>query len=252
MTRREKLQEQYEDALFALLMDDLAWQEGELLLEENERLKTDPDADVPEEMMKRCRKVINQEFTKKQVSKVGRTSWNIFKKIAIAACISVLLFTVAFATSETVRVNTLNILMDVCDRYTDYRFSVDSNEEKPTVYSGYDVGWLPEGMALTDQNIISDYPNYARTTYEGPNGEYLNIILDTLGEAGVLSVNTEDAIVEDITVNGWNASLITTDHVQIVIPFPEKMQILCVSFFTGEALPGRDTFLRIIESISLH
>ena len=28
MTNREKLQDQYEDALFALLMDDLAWREG--------------------------------------------------------------------------------------------------------------------------------------------------------------------------------------------------------------------------------
>ena len=37
MTNREKLQDQYEDALFALLMDDLAWREGVRLLEENER-----------------------------------------------------------------------------------------------------------------------------------------------------------------------------------------------------------------------
>ena len=51
MTRRENLRDQYEDALFALLMDDLAWQEGERLLELNERLKNDPDADVPEEVM---------------------------------------------------------------------------------------------------------------------------------------------------------------------------------------------------------
>ena len=29
MTRREQLQDQFEDARFALLMDNLAWQEGE-------------------------------------------------------------------------------------------------------------------------------------------------------------------------------------------------------------------------------
>ena len=46
MTNREKLQDQYEDALFALLMDDLAWREGVRLLEENERLKNDPDAKI--------------------------------------------------------------------------------------------------------------------------------------------------------------------------------------------------------------
>ena len=57
MTRREQLQEQYEDALFALLMDELARSEGEKLLEENERLKQEPDADIPDDVMKRCCKV---------------------------------------------------------------------------------------------------------------------------------------------------------------------------------------------------
>ena len=35
MTRREKLQENFEDALFALLMEEVAEQEGQRLLEEN-------------------------------------------------------------------------------------------------------------------------------------------------------------------------------------------------------------------------
>ena len=60
MTRREQLQDQFEDARFALLMDNLAWQEGERLLEENERLKHDPSADVPAEVTERCLKVINR------------------------------------------------------------------------------------------------------------------------------------------------------------------------------------------------
>ena len=79
-----------------------------------------------------------------------------------------------------------------------------------------------------------------------------NIILDTLGEAGVLSVNTEDAAVEDITVNGWEASLITTDVLQVVIPFPETTQILIVTFSTEDMLPDKEVFLRISEGISLY
>ena len=39
MANRNKLRENYEDALFALLMDDLAQQEGERLIRENETLK---------------------------------------------------------------------------------------------------------------------------------------------------------------------------------------------------------------------
>lgn len=252
MTRREQLQEQYEDALFALLMDDLAWQEGERLLEENERLKNDPGAAVPEDAMKRCLRVIDREFARKNALKAGRISWNVFKRIAIAACISVLLFTAAFAASETVRVNTLNLLIDVCDRYTDYRFGGGTDTADTTGFSGYEVEWLPEGMTLTDQNIKSDYPNKIRKTYEGPNGEYLNVRLSTLTPAGVWSFDTEDAVVENITVNGWDASLITKDGFQLVIPFHETTQILRVIFATGDTLPDREVFLRIVEGISLY
>ena len=42
MTRREELQEAYEDAMFALLMDYVAESEGEKALEENRVLQEDP------------------------------------------------------------------------------------------------------------------------------------------------------------------------------------------------------------------
>ena len=42
MTRREKLEEQYEDAYFALLMDAVAEKEGARLEELNDQLNRDP------------------------------------------------------------------------------------------------------------------------------------------------------------------------------------------------------------------
>jgi len=48
MNRRDELRERYEDALFAFLMEDVIETEGKKMLEENERLKQDPLAAVPE------------------------------------------------------------------------------------------------------------------------------------------------------------------------------------------------------------
>ena len=53
---RQQLLENYEDALFALLMDDFAEREGEKLKAENERLKQDPAAQPPEELDQKCRR----------------------------------------------------------------------------------------------------------------------------------------------------------------------------------------------------
>ena len=68
MTRREKLEEQYEDAYFALLMDAVAEKEGARLEELNDQLNRDPTAAVPEEIDRRCRKVINRHFAEQRRS----------------------------------------------------------------------------------------------------------------------------------------------------------------------------------------
>lgn len=52
VTKREQLRESYEEALFALLMDEVAVAQGKEALEENERLKRNPDAAVPEQVTK--------------------------------------------------------------------------------------------------------------------------------------------------------------------------------------------------------
>ena len=65
MTNHERLTEQYEDALFALLMDSVAEEEGKQALELNERLKADPAAEVPESARRRCEATIRREFNRK-------------------------------------------------------------------------------------------------------------------------------------------------------------------------------------------
>ena len=58
MANRETRKEQYEDALFALLMDEMAQEDGKELLRLNEQLKQDPGAAVPEAVQRRCERVI--------------------------------------------------------------------------------------------------------------------------------------------------------------------------------------------------
>ncbi len=54
-----------ENALFALLMADLAEAEGAAAWEENERLKRDPEAVVPLEVQRHCLKPISRSCTDK-------------------------------------------------------------------------------------------------------------------------------------------------------------------------------------------
>lgn len=248
MTNREKLQDQYEDALFALLMDDLAWREGVRLLEENERLKNDPDAKIREEVIIRCRRTINREFAKKNASKVCHVSWNFFKRISVAVCVVILLFTVAFAASDTVRINTLNLMVEVFDRYTDYSFVPAPEATDGEKFSQFEVGWLPEGFTLSDE---STHSSWVDADYKGPNGEILAITLYTHVENGSVTVDTEDAFTESIVINNRVATFITKDYYQIVLPIEEKKQLLHVAYWAKDNFPAKEQMLQIVESISL-
>ena len=92
MTRREKLQENFEDALFALLMEEVAEQEGQRLLEENEKLKRDPESTVPPEVDRRCLKTIRRAFAKTQRRAAGHTAYRVFRQAAMVAVVGMLLF----------------------------------------------------------------------------------------------------------------------------------------------------------------
>ena len=69
MTQKEQLWEKYEDAVFAILMDAVAEQEGKRGLQLMEELEHDPSAHVPEEVQRRARlifKVTKQLCLKKE------------------------------------------------------------------------------------------------------------------------------------------------------------------------------------------
>lgn len=89
MTKREELQERYEDALVALMMDELAQVEGRKALEENERLKNDSEFSVPSAAEQRCLRLISSYFVKQSFSHAA----HIVSKAAAKAAVVVLIRT---------------------------------------------------------------------------------------------------------------------------------------------------------------
>ena len=208
MTRREQLQEQYEDALFALLMDDLAAIEGQAALEENERLKNDPEYAVPTDVRQRCLKTISRCCAKKTLRRTGKVLCRGFSRVAVIGMICMLLFTTAFAASPTFRAYTLNLVMEVFEDSTAISFS-DSNSENSSFSktSSVNVNWMPEGYDLVDQ---SEDPFLSSYRYRTETGD--EILINVFkGENGVLYVDTEDAQVEHLTIQGCDGLLVLKD-----------------------------------------
>ena len=210
MTRREQLQEQYEDALFALLMDDLAATEGQAALEENERLKNDPEYAVPTDVRQRCLKTISRCCTKKTLRRTGRVLCRGFGRVAVMGMICMLLFTTAFAVSPTLRANTLNLVMEVFEDSTAFSFS-SSDSGSPSFSEDFDVdvnvNWVPEGYTLVDQ---SEDKFLTSNCYRSETDDEL-LINVFKGRNGRLNIDTEDAQVEHLTIQGCDGLLVLKD-----------------------------------------
>ena len=217
MTRREKLEEQYEDAYFALLMDAVAEKEGVRLEELNDQLNQDPSAAVPEEADRRCRKVIDQHFAAQRRSGYWRTTKRVLNRVAIVAAVMMLLFTTAFALSEDFRVSTLNLLITVEEQYTRLEMKNDNpgedlnsqsaaSDELPAseYFQNLEIGWIPEGFSCVD----STFDRYAG--FQNDTGLYFSIILSD--ENSAVQIDTENAdSVERLSINGIDTMRVTKD-----------------------------------------
>ena len=214
MNRKEQLQEQYEDALFALLMDDMMEEEGRQLLEENERLKQEPSAAVPEEVNARCIKTINRAFTRKRCRSVGRVTYKVFNKVAMAAVVCALLFVTACAVSPELRVNTLNFLIEVSDVATTLTLGGEADRQDTgsvTLTSGEEVLLLGYRIPEVPEGFFVDYEDATRSDaviqyIRGDETIYFSVTQVNRGDQYM--VDTEDAQVTNIQVGGYDGLFI--------------------------------------------
>ena len=220
MANRETRKEQYEDALFALLMDVMAQEDGKELLRINEQLKQDPGAAVPEAVQRRCERVIGTAFWRRQFRSTGRRTARWIGRLLLAAILGVLLFTAAFAVSEDVRVATLNVLIEVMNDHTKITFEDTYSEstETPTEINPgleyhYNIAleWIPEGFELEsgdfEENGTCDY-----IIYRSPQDGMINVSVTPHSPGLVSNINTEGYTKQDITVNGHPANLYTSNE----------------------------------------
>lgn len=223
MTNREKLKENYEDALFALLMDEVAQREGERALELNRQLQSDPNAAVPEDIQRHCEETIRIAFTKKQRRK---NFGKVLKMLAVAAVVGALMFTAAFAASEKFRASTLNALMTVLDKGTDITFRNNSASPNMAFENGSEIE-LQDKLVLSDQREydvalkLSTESTEIDTDWTLVNGPKGHLVLKNLknstidisvmpyDESAIFFFDTEDCDKRSITVGKHTADLYT-------------------------------------------
>jgi len=215
LTEHEKLIEAYEDALFAVLMEEVAQSEGNKALELSERLNADPDVKVPSSLHERSMKTIQTEFAKRSITQAGRVSKRIFNRVAVAALIAALLFTTAFATSERVRVYTYNAIIDVCDAYSRLTFSSDVGSKLTDLDDSIESN-LVFNYNIATPNLPSGYDIVSGSTepfgsnfYRNQAGDEIELDVIPFSCPTIFKFDTENAEKHDMSINGCPAVMYT-------------------------------------------
>lgn len=242
MTKREILLERLEETVFALMMDEVAKEEGRKALEENERLKADECFVVPETTYRKALATIRRHFSQQNRRAVMRTTSKVISRVAVIVLVMLLLFTTAFATIPEFRRETLNLIMETFGDRTRIEFG-ESIPETRTGENESIVGWVPEGFELVEQGKTEFT---IRETYKNLDGAVVEACISFI--TPIWEMDTENATVENVVVAGRPAMIIFKGNdVQLVCPVKEHE---CVYYVRGEEV-SEDIIMQVAESVDI-
>ena len=196
INKREHLQDNFENAVFALLMDDFAVSEGEKALQENERLKRDPTAAVPEKTRKRCKKTIQMYYAAKNARTAGRTTVKTLRRVAVAGFVATFLFVSALAISPDFRNNTLNIVIEIFEDRT----IIQAEPGDFSMPSSVEAGWLPEGYVFES---FDPGQAFSEVLYKTDSGKEILINISSLNSSK--AIDSEGAEIDTFIINDIEA-----------------------------------------------
>ena len=244
MTKQEMLYEQYNDALFRLLMHSVAQHQGQQYQEENQALKAQ-EGGPSETAKRRCLRTISRQVRRGHARAAARTASRVLSKAAVVMLLVISCLTAAFAVSPVFRSDALRWAVATFGDHAEYRFN---QTEGGVQYQGIEVGWLPEGYELVE----SDAPDRVilRRYIKSSSGVKSSIDVRAISffDGGVFKVDTEADQIYQVSVQNTLATVVQKEEsVQITWMYPKSN---CIVTLYGDNI-STETALRIAQSIVL-
>lgn len=164
----------------------------------------DIDYEYPKEFEKKIKKIIKEEKRGLFLNKICSYT----KKVAvlfIAFLISLLTITMSV---EALRTNLFDMVKDVYEKFTIYRFKIDENDnEKVNFLEKKNIDYLPNGFKEVNR---SEYDNDISITYS--NGVDYITLNYLLIENSNLYMDTENTKISKVKINNYDADYIEKEN----------------------------------------
>lgn len=244
MTKQEMLYEQYNDALFRLLMHSVAQHQGQQYQEENQALKAQ-EGGPSETAKRRCLRTISRQVRRGHARAAARTASRVLSKAAVVMLLVISCLTAAFAVSPVFCSDALRWAVATFGDHAEYRFN---QTEGGVQYQGIEVGWLPEGYELVENQNTNGTISRRYIRPSGSVEQRVDIRVMNFDGEGVFKVDTEANQLYQTIVHDTLATVIQRDEsMQIIWMYPESN---CIVMLCGDNI-STETALRIAQSIVL-
>lgn len=198
MDEREKLQERYDDAAFALMMDECAEADGEAFLAEFRAAAEAGDLpEIPADMDRRFRDTIKREFAARERKVRFRQFKRAAARVAVAVFAVIGILSTLVMSVDAWRVQ----LIDKLQTFNRFSAIVNSDivETRPSEGDPF-LAFVPHGYESTffsaDEDIVS-------ALYKDEAGNRLNVDISPIYDE--YRFDTEDSTVTQIDLAGFEA-----------------------------------------------
>lgn len=244
MTKQEMLYEQYNDALFRLLMHSVAQHQGQQYQEENQALKAQ-EGGPSETAKRRCLRTISRQVRRGHARAAARTASRVLSKAAVVMLLVISCLTAAFAVSPVFRSDALRWAVATFGDHAEYRFN---QTEGGVQYQGIEVGWLPEGYELVESRTANRMTSQLYIELSDGLEQSVKIQVMNFSDAGIFKVDTEADQVYQVSVQNTLATVIQREgSIQLTWMYPESN---CIVMLYDDDI-STETALRIAQSIVL-
>lgn len=243
---KDKLLEELQELQIRLAMASYAERDGKRLLQENEELKKDPFYQTTDEAKQKFDKIINRRHFLQRVKNIFNISYRRFNNVAVILLVFILLFSVSVFTVQAVRTEVLNMILHMEDKYTEIRLGDKENIIGDNLYinwvNAYAPVYIPEGYSIRS---LSNGKNIKTIEYTNENEGI--IIFHQMDENVTNTIDTEDAEIEKVTIQGKEGLLINKNGL-ITAAWNTDLYMFTLSA-KAEELHDEDV-LKIAESVA--
>lgn len=246
MKTHRQLLDSYQEASWALAMEQVALRQGEQARVLEDQLREDPQAAVPQEVIDHCKDTIRRKFAVAPVRRVK----SVLTKVLVAAVICALMTSVACAFSPEFKAFLLRAFYSIADTFTSITFqdpqveNVADNQGKITQeLHGLRFEWLPEGYEYVDG---AESPTAQWVDFENEQSDLICCRVARVDNSAAYNYDHSGDVIAGVAVGDYPGQIVQNENgLTLVWVDSQRMK----SIFINATNLSQDKLIQLAESL---